>query len=123
MDLDQAIQWKQYLSPQEQKFLDTVNYHSNKIRKNMKKKEQFSNYPIKKVYKKWSTSMYDVMNLIIKDVSKINKKKYKKDNWWQQYVDIVQAIYKILVKKNYIIYVGITFVLLSLFLHFIFISS
>ena len=49
MDLDQAIQWKQYLSPQEQKFLDTVNYQSNKIRKKMKKKEQFSNYPIKKV--------------------------------------------------------------------------
>ena len=119
--------WKQYLSPNEQKFLYTLNYHSNKINKKMQKKEQFSNYTVNKVYKMWSDSMNNIITQLISKTSKINKlyKKKKNNNkdWWKQFQDIFNAVYKILTQKQHIIYVGITCIILSLFLHFIFVSS
>tara|TARA_Y100000590_G_C15699035_1_gene1006159 strand:- start:1764 stop:2198 length:435 start_codon:yes stop_codon:yes gene_type:complete len=117
--------WNEYLSPREQKFLYTLNYHSNDIRQKMYKKENFQDYTLSKVYHKWSKSMYTVFNQIIKKIGKINKnKKYKnKDDWWKKYIAIFKAVYKILTQQQHIVYVGITCIILSLFLHFIFITK
>lgn len=120
----------QYLSPKEQKFLYTLNLKSNDIRERMTNKQKYENKTLKEVYDKWNKAMVNVCKEIKKKYDIIMTKKGKrgkKNGKKVMTIDlarkILRAIYTIFTKEEYILYVGITCIVISLFLHFIFVSS
>ena len=122
MDVD-FTDWKEYLSPNEKDIIDKLNKNSNIVQEYKADKKKLSNKTLETLYVRWSSIMTEVIDDIVEQITKINKnkKKYKK-NWWVKYLDIAKELGIIFTKRDRIFYVGVTFIILSLVIHFVMVS-
>ena len=117
-----------YLTPKEQRLITYLNQNTAKIKEGREGHDRLENLSIKTIYKRWSDRTYKIINDILDEFQKfINTKpsdSLKKDgNELDKYRNFMINIVKILVKDDRLLYVGITLVIISMFVYFISVSS
>ena len=116
-----------YLTPKEQRLITYLNQNTAKIKTAREEHDRLENLSIKTIYKRWSDRTYKIVNDILNEFQKfINTKpsnSLKKGNELDKYRDFMINIIKILVKDDRLLYVGITLVIISMFVYFISVSS
>jgi len=118
-----------YLSDKERTLLNNLNNTSNNISNINIEKEDFINKSLKSIFEEWSNKM----NAIIKDLIYFihNVKTYyvyfkdidETKNWWNGVVRFIGDLITIFTKKGRTIYVGLSFLILSLLTYIIQITS
>ena len=110
-----------YLSAEEGKNLNMLNTKSNIINKKLLDSNNVLNLSINEVIKIWSTKMQEILN----DLINYNyKQDFKNIKTILDYLIVIINIFKtIFIKNNRSFYSGITFILISLFIYIIGISS
>ena len=110
-----------YLSEKEKKNLNMLNTKSNIINKKLLDSNNVLNLSINEVIKIWSGKMQEILN----DLINYNyKKDFKNIKTVLDYLTVIATIFKkIFIKNNRSLYSGITFILISLFIYIIGISS
>ena len=110
-----------YLSVEEKKNLNMLNTKSNIINKKLLDSNNVLNLSINEVIKIWSTKMQEILN----DLINYNyKQDFKHIKTVLDYLTVMINIFnKIFIKNNRSFYSGITFILISMFIYIIGISS
>ena len=110
-----------YLSKKEKQNLNMLNTKSNIINKKLLDSNNVLNLSINEVIKIWSTKMQEILN----DLINYNyKQDFKNIKTILDYLIVIINIFKtIFIKNNRSFYSGITFILISMFIYIIGISS
>tara|TARA_B100000085_G_scaffold197754_1_gene181429 strand:+ start:65 stop:490 length:426 start_codon:yes stop_codon:yes gene_type:complete len=117
-----------YLTPKEQRLITYLNKNTAMIKDAKESSDRLENLSIKTIYKRWSDRTYKIVNEFIDEFQKfVNTKPSdslkNNTNVLDKYRDFMMNIVKILVKDDRLLYVGITFVIISMFVYFISVSS
>ena len=110
-----------YLSTKERESLNLLNTKSNIINKKLLNSNNILNLSINELIKIWSTKMQEILN----DLINYNyRNDFQKATSIIDYITTLINIFKtIFIKNDRSFYTGITFILISLFLYIIRISS
>ena len=119
-----------YLSDKEKSTLKTLNEKSNEARNKIIEDEKLLNMSLSKLTNTWALKMREVINDLTTFFYNIgtNYQKYFTDinnvnNWWTGIVSMLIELYRIFTKNKRSIYVGATFIFLSLMIYLILITS
>ena len=117
-----------YLTPKEQRLITYLNKNTAMIKDAREGNDRLENLSIKTIYKRWSDRTYKIVNEFIDEFQKfVNTKPSdslkNNTNEFDKYREFMINIIKILVKDDRLLYVGITLVIISLFVYFISVSS
>ena len=117
-----------YLTPKEQRLITYLNKNTALIKEAREGNDRLENLSIKTIYKRWSDRTYKIVNEFIDEFQKfVNTKPSdslkNNTNVLDKYREFMINTIKILVKDDRLLYVGITFVIISMFVYFISVSS
>ena len=117
-----------YLTPKEQRLITYLNKNTADIKNAREKHDRLENLSIKTIYKRWSDRIYTIVNEVIEEFQNLLNTKPSdsldtKGNEFEKYRVFLMNIIRIMVKDDRLLYVGITFVLISFFVYFVAVSS
>ena len=116
------LNYKDYLSESEKKALENVNELSNNLEDDIKNNKNILNKTISEIINDWSDSQVEIMNELIELYSIMdNYDNY--EHWWEYILYYYKETVSILLKKERIIYTGITILFICLLLYFITVSN
>ena len=105
-----------------------MNKNTADIKNAREKHDRLENLSIKTIYKRWSDRIYTIVNEVIEEFQNLLNTKPSdsldtKGNEFEKYRVFLMNIIRIMVKDDRLLYVGITFVLISFFVYFVAVSS
>ena len=117
-----------YLTPKEQRLITYLNKNTAKIKTAREDRDRLENLSIKTIYKRWSDRVFKIINETIAEFNTLMNTKPSnalKDQkkLFTKYNTFLTNIVKIMVKDDRLLYVGITFIIVSMFVYFVSISA
>ena len=119
--------YEYYLSPDEKQTLNYLNLMSAHLQEDKTKRKSIENMSIKTIYNNWSNTLIIIISDIVNAFELLVSQKKVNDietgKWWEKYNSFLAELVNIITKDDRLIYVGITFILISIAIHFILISK
>ena len=117
-----------YLTPKEQRLITYLNKNTSTIKNAREDHDRLENLSIKTIYKRWSDRIYKIINEIIEEFNNLVNTKPSdsldtKQNEFDKYRTFLMNIIKIALKDDRLLYVGLTLIIISMFVYFISVSS
>ena len=117
-----------YLTPKEQRLITYLNKNTSTIKNAREDHDRLENLSIKTIYKRWSDRIYKIINEIIEEFNNLVNTKPSdsldtKQNEFEKYRTFLMNIIKITLKDDRLLYVGLTLIIISMFVYFISVSS
>ena len=117
-----------YLTPKEQRLITYLNKNTSTIKNAREDHDRLENLSIKTIYKRWSDRIYKIINEIIEEFNNLVNTKPSdsldtKQNEFEKYRLFLMNIIKIALKDDRLLYVGLTLIIISMFVYFISVSS
>ena len=102
-------------------FLEKLNKKANKLSEKEIKLSNISTHSVQKVYQDWVRILLETFTKVTNILSKYSYYENKTDseNWWETWSLIFHDIWAVLTDKDRLIYVGLTFIVISIFLNFL----
>ena len=118
--LDNSYQY--YINDEEKQFLEEINKKAGNLSEKEIELSNISTHSVKKVYQDWVKILLETFTKVTNILSRYSyyEGKTNSENWWETWTLIFHDIWEVLTDKDRLIYVGLTFIVISIFLNFLF---
>ena len=114
--------YKYYINDEEKQFLEQINEKASNLSQKQIELNNITTHSVKKVYQDWVKILLETFTKVTNILSRYSyyEGKTNSENWWETWSLIFHDIWEVLTDKDRLIYVGLTFIVISIFLNFLF---